>query len=364
MSIRKQGWAGIALASTVLFHCGAAQARQAGDNLVPRAVAEQLVNQTIKLVETEGLPPTEQASYDAAKASLTAMLRQDAETFDRRTLYASVNRLLHTLDADRHSSLRTTRRSSTGMYTMPPSPPIDKATIVRTIDTAGGKVMHFTPPQVVGGGPQVTTAYVSTVLQALNDSKAAAGSCALVIDLSAQRGGNAWPPMVTLRPLLSDQNTARFVTRSGDRQPLFTMQGMAHLNDAHASGLDNPLSRFKGQPIAFIIARSTASAGEMLSIALLGEKGSSFGWSTAGLTTANRSFPMPDEAHLLLSVSRYALADAAPIRGVIAPMRPAEAGATQDEVLRTAASWAASQSALCSQHVGTAKAGPAAAPAR
>ena len=51
-------------------------------------------------------------------------------------------------------------------------------------------------------------------------------TCALVIDLSEQTGGNAWPHLVVMHPLFSDANNAKWVDRDGKRTTLVNPAGL------------------------------------------------------------------------------------------------------------------------------------------
>lgn len=93
----------------------------------------------------------------------------------------------------------------------------------------------------------------------------------------------------------------------------------------------------------------TASAGEMVAVALLGEgeRVRSFGWPSYGMTTANRTIKLPDNVLLVLTVSRYGIADEPVIKGKIEPQVAAHEGDTMETVLMKAATWAAAHSSLC-----------------
>lgn len=72
---------------------------------VPLALARDVANKTIELVETRALYPRQQAEYAKAKAELLAVLATDTAEVDRSDLYARIPTLLRTLDVDGHSML-------------------------------------------------------------------------------------------------------------------------------------------------------------------------------------------------------------------------------------------------------------------
>jgi len=72
-----------------------------------------------------------------------------------------------------------------------------------------------------------------------------------------------------------------------------------------------------------------------------------FGQTSAGMSTANMTYTLPDGALFVLTQARSALADGPVFRGGIAPMQPAPKGETADVSLKTAAEWAAANSPRC-----------------
>lgn len=289
---------------------------------IEATVAKELVAKTIEQVEAHALAPTSQAEYDAAKQRVLAFVAGDAQAFDRQQLYQVLNRMLWTIDSDGHTMLwpqevkQHSERSAPSLDTIPSQ--------VRVIDTPHGAALVLTPPAIVTSNGKAMQDYAAVMLRGIAGAEGLASSCALVVDLSGQTGGNAWPPMAVLEPLFSSQNTARFVTRDNARIPIVSghMEGIKTRIGQLPS---NALERFRGQKYAVVYGPRTASAGEMIAIALQGEPGRSrsFGAQTYGMTTANLPVAMPDNATLLLTSARYALGEQPVLRGKLAPDVPA-----------------------------------------
>lgn len=315
-----------------------------------RDVGRDMAQQTIYWVEKEGLPPSSKAHYEERKRSLQNFVGENGATIDRKQLYTRLQMLLETLDTDGHTFLSSAKQSAASNASTTPKA-AGAARMLGLIETPAGTVLHFTPPQITGVGEERMREYATEGLRNMHASALPAQACALVVDLSEQKGGNAWPPMDLLQPLFTDTNSARLVDRNNSRTPIFSMANLDTRRSKLGIGISNPLQRFAGQPIAVIINEWTASAGEMIAIALLGEgeRVRSFGWPSYGLTTANRPITLPDNAMLVLTVSRYALANAPVIKGKIQPQVAAKVGDTVAAVLTKAASWAADASSLCSQ---------------
>jgi C-terminal processing protease CtpA/Prc len=111
--------------------------------------------------------------------------------------------------------------------------------------------------------------------------------CGWVIDIRRVGGGNMWPMLQALRPLIGEANPGFFVGPEG-RQPW---------EEWYKSGtfaLTASLQR--GEPAgAVLTSRMTGSAGENVAIAFRGRGATrSFGESTAGRTSSNRPFRLPD----------------------------------------------------------------------
>jgi len=308
-----------------------------------RETGRAMARQAIALVEQQGLPPRSQDEYQMFKANLQQLVDEQGDTIDRQQLYLRLQLMLNTLDTDNHTFLTRTIPAAPGGPSTPGKPDAARtATLLSLIATPRGKVLHITPPQITMSDHQHTDEYLAQGLAQLQASTLPGEVCAVVIDLSKQRGGNAWPPLGLLRPLFSTANSARFVERNNHRIPVLPAGYVADTTPT-------PLTRFAGEPLAFVMNGETSSAGEMMAVALLGEgnRVRSFGWPSDGRTTANRTFALPDNALLVLSGARYALADAAVIRGKIMPQAAAAQGANMADVLLAAATWAAEHAQLC-----------------
>ncbi|MBQ5946127.1 S41 family peptidase [Massilia sp. ST3] len=314
--------------------------------MIPTSLAKEVVGRTIELVEANALPPRDPAEYAQAKTALLAALAAAGEQTDRRLLFQHVDALLGTLDADRHSFLRSPvvirGQQAARVTALATATPVSSFAL---LDTAGGKVLHWTPPQSMGSMEVEAPAFLKRFMADASVLPGLSSACALVVDLSAQRGGNAWPPFAAMHPLLSAGNTASMVDRKGVRQRYVHPQTLEQIERRHGGEGQNPLLRFAGTPLGVVVGGQTSSAGEMLLVALMGEgeRVRTFGATSHGLTTANMVYPMADGSTLVLSERRYAVGDAPVIRGGIPVQVPAAEGAA----VRQAAEWAASQSPLC-----------------
>jgi hypothetical protein len=314
---------------------------------MPAVLAREVADRTVELVESRALYPRQQAEYDQAKAALLAAFDGQPVKIDRSDLYARIRQLLRTLDTNGHSFLIPVGRQ----LTVPRKPAAPDDLVPPTfelIKTGKGMVLRWTPPPIVGGGPGAIPAY----LKRFHDEAAAMPdteqACALVVDLSEQSGGNAWPPFVAMYPLFGDANKANWVDRDGKRTAFVNRARLETMNRNFGDGRANPLSRFGSGPLAVVAGKRTASAGEMLLVALLGEaRVQTFGNTSSGMTTANATYTLADGSSLVLTQSRYALGDGPVYRGGMVPMHQMGPGETLKEGVAAAANWVAENSPGC-----------------
>jgi hypothetical protein len=312
------------------------------------SLAREVASKTVALVESRGLYPRQQDEYDRARMALLAILDGPPLEVDRTELYRRITGLLATLDTNGHSFLITARHELTVQRTQTASSDLPPATF-QVLQTSKGKVLRWTPPPSINNSMTAIGPYLTRFHDEAETTPDITDTCALVVDLSEQTGGNAWPPLVAMHPLFSDANNAMWVDRDGKRTALMNRAGLQEMRQRTGEGRANPLSRFDKGPLAVVTDKHTSSAGEMLLIALLGEaRVQTFGSTSSGMTTANATYPLPDGSTLVLTQSRYAIGDRPVIRGGIEPMRQNNPGESSVNPVASAAEWVAANSVSCS----------------
>jgi carboxyl-terminal processing protease len=129
-----------------------------------------------------------------------------------------------------------------------------------------------------------------------------------IIDLRKNSGGNCWPMLAGLGPLLGDGVCGYFVS-ANERVPITYRDGSAYQGRhvrcrVSGEGYQTQLSK---KSIVVLTGRRTVSAGEIVALAFKGrEKTYLFGEPTAGLTTANAIYTLSDHSMLVLSVCQEA----------------------------------------------------------
>lgn len=153
-----------------------------------------------------------------------------------------------------------------------------------------------------------------------------------IVDLRDNSGGNMWPMLAGLNPLIEDGTVGYFVTNktsskwiSASKNP-YGLQEMKTIYKA--KNLDHK--------IAVLLDRTTASSGEMTAISLSGLKNSkTFGNESGGYTTANGMYELSDGSTLFLASSYCQDRNKKIYMGKIQP----DVRVDNSEIMQTAQKW-------------------------
>ncbi|MEU5902460.1 MULTISPECIES: S41 family peptidase [unclassified Streptomyces] len=160
-----------------------------------------------------------------------------------------------------------------------------------------------------------------------------------IVDLRGNTGGNMYPMMTVLAPLLADGLLGSFVDGDGQTTGRWNLRdGIVHHDEEAMSPVPNPY-RLTAPDIrvAVLIDGRTMSAAEATLIAFLGKRNvRTFGEPTAGLATGNAAIELSDGAMLVLTAVREA--DRLGRVYGDAPIQPDEIVPTQD-ALTPAVAW-------------------------
>ncbi|MEU3516085.1 S41 family peptidase [Streptomyces sp. NPDC006654] len=175
--------------------------------------------------------------------------------------------------------------------------------------------------------------------------------CGWVVDLRSDTGGNMWPMLAVVGPVLGDGRVGMFVGADGMKSVWSIRNGAPYEGrDPAGWGAGRPLTRSL-PPVAVLTGRRTASAGEAVVVAFKGRPDTrSFGEQTYGVPTGNKSYRLSDGAMLFLTEAKDAdrtgrTYDAAvqPDEEIVEDPRPGVRN--QDEVLAAAHRWLLRQDA-------------------
>jgi hypothetical protein len=177
-----------------------------------------------------------------------------------------------------------------------------------------------------------------------------------IIDVRKNSGGNIWPMLTGIGPLLGDGVCGYFV--SGDQRVPIAYRGGSAIQGRHVrcrvSNQGYQTQRAQ-KSIVVLTGRRTVSAGEIVALAFKGKAQTLLiGEPTAGLTTANATYSLSDRSMLVLTICQEADYTGRICEGSIVPDKfisaagPASGAATgsntgDDPAKEAAVSWLTSR---------------------
>ena len=124
-----------------------------------------------------------------------------------------------------------------------------------------------------------------------------------IIDLRKNKGGNCWPMLAGLGPLLGDGVCGYFVTQT-EKVAISYRNGAAMHGRYIRCQVSKPYkTRQEKKWVVLLTGPGTSSSGEIVALAFKGKDQSYlFGEPTAGFTTANATYKLADNSMLVLTV--------------------------------------------------------------
>jgi len=179
------------------------------------------------------------------------------------------------------------------------------------------------------------TAKLLSIIRKLDEQKPAGW----IVDLRGNSGGNMWPMLAGIGPVLGEGEVGAFVYPNGLRlrssyfagKALSGNQVLAAVPQAYRLKAANPA-------VAVLTGKMTASSGEAIAIAFRGRpKTRSFGQPTAGISTSPRPYPLNNGATLHLTDSAMADRTGKVYGGAVEPDQSVEGN--EDEAVGAAVAW-------------------------
>jgi C-terminal processing protease CtpA/Prc len=131
------------------------------------------------------------------------------------------------------------------------------------------------------------------------------GACGWIIDLRGNTGGNVWPMLDAIGPLVDSRTPLTFDVPGQGRFQVLYEKGVAYQAGGappYVQARPEPLRRLQA-PVALLTDEMTASSGEALVVAFKGRSRlRTFGQQTAGYVTVNNTADLPDGSLLLVTV--------------------------------------------------------------
>lgn len=281
----------------------------------------QMIEASLEIVKANALN-AQRVDFHAAKREMKEMV---AGLDSASSAYPAVRTLLARL-GDNHSFL--IQAQDIKQYTAPTSngaPPQSRL--------INGTIGYLSIPGFIGTDETLVRRYVEDLRGSISELSAAA-PIAWIIDLRDNSGGNMWPMLDGLKPFLGKTNIGGFKNRRGELRPW-------ELSDNQFAGSPSP--DLTAARVAVLYSNKTNSAGEAVAIAFIGRDNTrSFGQATAGRSTANAGYRLPDGSRIELTTAKGVDRKGAIYGGVIEPdvtIEDAQAGTGEDPVLEAAISW-------------------------
>jgi hypothetical protein len=218
------------------------------------------------------------------KAERARLLTDDLKELPAQEAHSRIRLALSKL-ADHHSSHQARGKVEALRSAANPSQPV----AARVVDNVG----YLRMPGLSGTDPEATRQFAASVCRRLEEM-AKEASRGVIVDLRVNTGGNMWPMVSGLFPLLGDGNIGAFRDADGK-----VSRWKAKAEGGCKAGMTST-------PVAVLIGRSTASSGEAVATAFKGRPATRFfGQPTSGLATGNGRITLPDGSALMLTQSNF-----------------------------------------------------------
>ena len=172
---------------------------------------------------------------------------------------------------------------------------------------ANSKIGYINVTGFLGSGPDATNfaqSIQSSIRQADSDSIQG-----WIVDLRENTGGNMWPMLAGIGPILGEGIAGYFTLPDGTTTSWSYQNGSAVENQTERVKLVTPYKLRRPAPkVAVLTNRVTASSGEAIAISFKGRSNTrSFGGPTCGISTATATKVLSDGA--ILNLTQGTLSD-------------------------------------------------------
>ena len=298
----------------------AEQVRLTRGAALPHASPGSVLDAAIRIVRTNALHSRD-VDWNTVEPEIRAMAKDARESTD---VYPAIRTMLAKL-GDHHSFLMDATLSRTeAREGISSSPPV--------VTSKPGGVGYLDMPGFTGTDRTAMHAFAASMVVAI-DKTAPAARCGWIVDLRGDGGGNMRPMLAGLRPLVGSGNLGSFQGPTGQSYAFYAGIGM----DPVLSGPDLSAAR-----VAVLTGPHTASSGEVVAVAFHGRPNTrSFGAATAGLSSGNTAFALPDGSQILLTTAVDLDRHGHAYGSKLEPDQPVDSTVTDkdDRVIAAATAW-------------------------
>jgi len=207
---------------------------------------------------------------------------------------------------DNHSFLMD---ATTSTQWAEPDPEAYKEMPLTTGEILDDKFAYLKMPSVSSGSATMNT-YFANQLHNLLDSLDRSRPQGWILDLRGNGGGNCWPMLAGIGPLLGEGVCGYFMVPGGEKpETWFYRKGASGIGKNAITKVSRKPYKLhqKRVPVAVLTGPRTGSSGEVVTVAFCKRPNTrSFGEPTAGLSTGNQNYPLRDGAQILLTTTIYA----------------------------------------------------------
>lgn len=264
--------------------------------------------------------------------------------------YASIEWCFRQLN-DRHSFVMSPAKAAkySGDEDGPaPEPPLSELVGEIRGEWLQDSIAYITVPYINSEDSLVCERIADSLQSVIARLDARGGISRWIIDLRKNSGGNCWPMLTGIGPLLGDGVCGYFV--SGDsRVPIGYQDGSAFQGRHVRCRVSNKgyQTQRAQKSIVVLTGHRTVSAGEIVALAFKGKAQTLLiGQPTAGLTTGNATYPLSDRSMLVLSICQEADGSGHICDGSIVPdkiIAAAGPSTAEDPAKEAAVSWLTSR---------------------
>ncbi|HET9314073.1 MAG TPA: S41 family peptidase [Vicinamibacteria bacterium] len=254
---------------------------------------------------------------------------QGAQTIPE--LYPAISLALGMLE-DRHSYYVSTSGSFVGNPGSPRCPATPVAAPATPPDLGYVRIRSFSSAE-----PNADRQFADEIAAQIR-SRDTAELAGWIVDLRGNGGGNMWPMIAGVGPVLGEGVAGYFIPPVGAAMEWGYSDGGAFSGSSVVVRTSQTYTLIHRAPrVAVLTDLAVASSGEAVAVAFRARPNTrSFGSPTCGLSTANQNFRLSDGATLFLTVSVMADRTRAPYGLSLAPDEPVSGDA---EVVQSAIDW-------------------------
>lgn len=209
--------------------------------------------------------------------------------------------------------------------------------------------MGYVDVPAFSGGGSAGDRHATTYHRLIEEVDGTQATCRWIVDLRGNTGGNMWPMLAGVGPILGDGIVGYFIDPDRVVLAWFYRGGDASLTEAVLASAEMPYRlREPLVHVAVLTDSLTASAAEAVAIAFKGRPDTrSFGQPTFGVSTANSAFRLSDGALMILTISTMVDRDGTRYGQEVVPDELITGTKTgdpaTDDVLRAAFEWIGTQ---------------------